>query len=376
MRSARAVAGVVVKDLHRYRRALSRSGAGFSSADDGWISLRNRNERLLADPLRGVLCDWLHGSSLHAPTVLPSLGRELMAKAFSEWPVSFRAGSDSPSAATPEVSFVFSHAGNERLAQLQLVVASVLGQRGASCECIVIDQSEQPARESFPGEVQYKHLDKATVQPGWHKSWGLNVGARLARSEVLVFHDGDICVPEAYAREVLRTLGQGRFGAASLQRFLFYLDERASAWISESRTIPQGITPIDIRQNWKGGTIAVRRDAFAAIGGFDEGFVDWGGEDDEFFDRCATIGHARGGYLPFLHLWHTPQTVRKDAPNLNIAEVLPRRLAIAREARIAELLKRRFGNESGPDPALAYKSTKAAAIRSSESDQLIAEQDD
>jgi hypothetical protein len=353
MRSIRELGGVVLKDWYRYRRALARSGQRFSSVEDGWISLCNRNERLLAQAPRGYACDWQHGSSLHAPGVLPSLGRKLMDKAFSEWPISFGPERKAPSTA-PEISFVFAHAGGERLAQLRLVLASVMAQRGVQCECIVVDQSDRPDRGQFPEGLTYRFLDKSTVAPGWHKSWGFNVGAKLARSDVLVFHDGDICMPEAYALEVLRVLGGGRFGAASLQRFLFYLDEASSAAICARAAVPAGITPVDIRQNWKGGSIAVRRDAFAAIGGFDEGFVDWGGEDDEFFDRCAAISHARGGYLPFLHLWHLPQAGRKSNENLNICEVLPRRLALRREARIAELLQRRRGDESGPDPAVSY----------------------
>jgi hypothetical protein len=283
-----------------------------------------------------------------------------MDQALREWPISFSAARPAPTAA-PEISFVFAHAGAERLPQLRHVLASVFAQRGVSCECIVVDQSQRPDRASFPEAVTYRFLDKSAVAPGWHKSWAYNVGARLARSEVLVFHDGDVCAPEAYALEVLRTLGSGRFGAASLQRFLFYLDEAESAKVLRAQAVPAGITPTDTRQNWKGGTIAVRRDAFARIGGFDEGFVGWGGEDDEFFDRCSVVGHARGGYIPFVHLWHAPQAGRKSADNANIAEVLPHRLRLRPEARVAQLLERRFGNESGPDPAHGYNSQGYAA---------------
>ena len=38
----------------------------------------------------------------------------------------------------------------------------------------------------------------------------------------------------------------------------------------------------------QGGTIALEREAYFEIGGYDECFVGWGGEDNEFFQRCQT----------------------------------------------------------------------------------------
>ena len=57
-----------------------------------------------------------------------------------------------------------------------------------------------------------------------------------------------------------------------------------------------------------GGSIVARRDAYDAIGGFDESFVGWGGEDNDFFDRAAFLGGVhRFAYMPILHLHHAPQ---------------------------------------------------------------------
>ena len=97
-----------------------------------------------------------------------------------------------------------------------------------------------------------------------------------------------------------------------------------------------------------------------AIGGFDEGFVDWGGEDDEFYDRCGLLGHCRSGYLPFLHLWHPPQPDRKVSTNPNIADVLPWRLALLQYDRVTELSQRGWGDVVGPDPMVDYKTLRQA----------------
>jgi hypothetical protein len=357
-RRIRDLPGVILKDLPRYRRALGNSGAGHSSDRLGWISLCNRSEELIASPdEHGVVCSWWEGSTLHAPEVIPALGRQIMSSALEEWPIEFQLRPHVLST-TPSVSFIFTHAGPDRLPQLILTIASIRAQRGVRCECIVVDQSLQPIADQLPGDVRYLHLDTSSLQPGWRKAWGYNVGARLAQADVLIFQDGDVCVPATYTAEVLAALARPDVGAASLQRFLFYLDGTASNRVTSDKEIPRDVSPQTTRQNWKGGTIAIRKDAFHAIGGFDEGFVDWGGEDDEFYDRCAEIGHCRSGYLPFVHLWHTPQPVRKMSTNPNIADVMPWRMAMSYAERIAELCQRRWGDVTAPDPLMDYKTQR------------------
>jgi hypothetical protein len=277
-----------------------------------------------------------------------------MAAALEEWPIRF-AIRPMEGDGHPEVSFVIAHAGADRVPQLQRTLQSLFAQEAVRCEYIVVDQSQAPVLGRLPGDIVYKHLDKSQFPAGWRKSWALNVGSRIAQADILVFHDGDICAPAAYARELLRTLSTGQSGAASLQRMLFYLDRADTEGLGSHGRILSPATPSLVFQNWKGGTIAVRRDAFASIGGFDEGFVDWGGEDDEFYDRCADLRHCRAGYLPFVHLWHPPQAKRMEPDNVNTSRILPSRLAIPRKERIVELRMREWGNDKDPGLANRYE---------------------
>jgi hypothetical protein len=95
--------------------------------------------------------------------------------------------------------------------------------------------------------------------------------------------------------------------------------------------------PEAVWQNWKGGTLAIRRDAYFRIGGFDERFVDWGGEDDEFFDRCRVLKQYDFGYLPFIHLWHEPQPTKSSPVRDRNLNLLAKLLQIPPEERIREL---------------------------------------
>ena len=91
-----------------------------------------------------------------------------------------------------------------------------------------------------------------------------------------------------------------------------------------------------------GGSLAMARSAFFAIGGYDESFIGWGGEDNEFWERAQTRRVWPFGYLPMVHLWHAaqPRKTDPDNPTLRHYEALSR---IAVDKRIAELRKREFG---------------------------------
>jgi hypothetical protein len=344
-----------LKDVPSFIRALKYSGTEFRSHQNGWISLCNRIENLIPNPTgAGVHCDWQWGSNLVACEVLPALGQNILRAAIKEWPIRFSYSSHALQS-SPEISFIFAHAGQDRLPQLCRTIRSIFAQTKCRAEVIVVDQSMVPVVSHLPVGIRYSYLNKQNVQPGWHKSWAFNVGARLANSDLLVFQDGDVCVPEQYAYELVRTLTSDGYQVASIQRMLFYLDKASTRRVEVSNTLDVRLRSERIFQNWKGGTIAIRRDAFFAIGGFDEGFVDWGGEDDEFYDRCSALKHCRFGYLPFIHLWHQPQPGRKQSDNPNISHVMPWRMQIPAEARIHELTQRQFGNVAGPNPARCYK---------------------
>ena len=183
----RDLPGVMAKDFPRYLKAVRNSGAGYSSDPEGWISLCNRAERLERglDGV-GVKCNWEHGSSLHAPLVVPMLGNAILTAALAEWPIEFSTTPCFP-AGDQTVSFIFTHAGEDRLPQLLRTIESINAQTGVSCEIVVVDQSRVSICEKLPTNVKRFRLGNSDLNEGWRKSWGFNVGARIARGNILVF---------------------------------------------------------------------------------------------------------------------------------------------------------------------------------------------
>jgi len=334
----RRLMGVCLFDVPRYLKGLCPRGR--TLGDRGWLHICNRDEVLEKNPSGpGVLCRWQWTSDLHACHVLPWLGRYIYQQALRDWPVHlnqvFRTSS------RPEVSFVIPHRGADRLPLLLATIRSIAAQEDAAVECIVVEQSNKRSVTTLPDGTRYLHLPHPDDPHSWRKSWAYNVGANEARSPLIVCHDADILVPAKYASEILSAFKESSLQAAFMQRFLFCFTQQQTDEFLETAQVPISIAPERVRQNWKGGTLAIRRDAFFEIGGFDETFVDWTGEDLEFYDRCGAISCSRYGYVPFIHLWHPPQPSKSgNKREANLAHTR-RVMAVPREDRIKRLMEMR-----------------------------------
>lgn len=312
MMSLKLRLGALAYDWPRFEQSLRGLGA-YKSLRTPWIGMRNRNERITLDG-RGAHCEWQFTSDLHIAKVFPSAGARLMRRAFRDWPVMLR---DAPASTDlPLVSFIIGHRGIARLPHLLMTLRSIAGQTDIPIECIVVEQSvDQEIASALPSWVVYAHTP---VQPGYdyNRSWTLNAGARLARGEVLILHDNDMLSPSRYAAEALERAREGWL-FQEIKRFTFYLGEEETQRVFASGDVRTDV-PATIVQNLQGASIAASKDAYFAIGGFDESFIGWGGEDNEFWERAETTHRVYAyGYLPFLHLWHAPQKgklIGNDAP--------------------------------------------------------------
>ena len=318
--SLRHRAGALVYDWPRFLRHVR----------GDWTLMRNRNERIVSDG-RGVSCEWEFSSELHIANVYPFTGQWLMRRALRDWPLALR---DEPASVSdsPVVSFAIGHRGLSRLPNLLGTLRSIAGQTGVATECIVIEQSaEREVESKLPPWVRYIHTP-VSRDFDYCRSATFNAAARVARGSILIAHDNDMLVPERFAAEIAARMEEGaRF--VDPKRFIFYLDER-------------GERVTQVVQNLKGGSIAVSKEAYFAIGGFDEEFVGWGGEDLEFWERARAHGGVyEYGWLPLVHLWHAPQAGKLD----QAAAPAQRRYYALRDVpaveRIARLRATNFSNE-------------------------------
>jgi hypothetical protein len=307
----RQTAGALVYDWPRFARCLAGRGQ--------WTRFRNRNEQLTIDEATGgVRCEWEFSSDLHLCNVSSLATRLLLARALGEWPILF---ADAPvTAGEPRVTFIIGHRGESRLPLLQATVASIAAQRGVAVECIVVEQSARPQLEGrLPSWVRTIHTPIESDALPYNRAWTFNAGAPSAAAPLLVLHDNDFLVPADYARELVRRHDEG-WEVIDLKRLMIYLTREASETVARERRIAPDLAVERVTQNLNaGGSVAVDRKTYAELGGFDEAFVGWGGEDNEFWERGETRRAWAFAYLPFVHLWHAPQP-EKGGPQMSDAQ--------------------------------------------------------
>lgn len=304
-----------------------------------WERIHNRDERISFDAARGVRCEWKWTSPLHYCRVFPGAARRLLRRALAEWPIELAA--DRRTDEAPDVTFLIGHRGTARLPHLLMTVRSIAAQRGARVECLVVEQSVAPeARDALPRWVRYLHTPIAASDEPYRRAATFNEGAEHARGRVLVLHDNDMLVPADYAAEIVRRVNEG-LDAVDLKRFIFYLDEAETRRVFDEERLRVDAGSEVVIQNLRGGSVAITAEAYRAIGGFDDSFVGWGGEDVEFWERAETRPVTAFGYLPIVHLWHAAQPEKlqgERAPAVGRYHELAR---VPPEERIANLKRAR-----------------------------------
>ncbi len=107
---------------------------------------------------------------------------------------------------------------------------------------------------------------------------------------MLVFNDGDSLVPAARMREAIRL-------AESEPGLVFAY----TVYVRENQA---GVPVWAMGGSASMACVAIRRDCFDEVGGFDEGYEGWGYEDLDFVRRCAERWPLRRVDGEVVHLWH------------------------------------------------------------------------
>jgi len=344
IRSARSLLGVIAFELPKYAGAWFSGGA----AD---LAICNRSEKLEPAPdTTGYRCLWQWTSDLHAPKVIPALGSWLIRRALAEHPVVLADGGAAPSAqgAAPQLTFIIGHRGMARLPHLLATLRSIASQQGAAVECIVVEQdAASQLGPHLPAWVRLVHTPPPSADMPYCRSWAFNIGVQHARGDVLVLHDNDMLVPQDYATWILQRIAQG-YEVVNPKRFIFYLSQEHSQAFFAGQAGLRAQPPEVIVQNLEGGgSVAISREAFALIGGMDESFIGWGGEDNEFWERAQTLRVWPWAGLPLVHLWHAAQPGKRDA-GYQTARHYQSLAQIQPQQRISRLVVMPSGRMGGP----------------------------
>ncbi len=330
--------GVILFDWPAFEYKL-RSLSNSAYSHPAWVNICNRNESLTKTPNGwGVSCSWKWSSALHAAKVFPSLGARLMKKSLADWPIEFKT-SPSKIHDNVELSFIIGHRGKERCKHLLTTLQTIAAQRNVAWECLVVEQALKPEiQNDLPLWTKYIHTPLPYHDMPYSRALAFDVGARYAKSNLLVFHDNDLLIPVDYAHQLLK-LWRKDYEVINLKRFVFYMNRADSAQLAETSSWNMAIIPETILQNALGGSLAIDKNAYFAIGGFDTSFIGWGCEDNEFWERAQTRSVWPYAYLPVIHLWHQNQPGKSDAKETMAMKRYRQLSKISPEIRIERLLK-------------------------------------
>lgn len=197
-------------------------------------------------------------------------------------------------------------------------------------ELLVVEQDEQPGIDRSALSEYVRHLFLYNRGP-FNKSWAFNVAAMNARGEVLAMVDADVLV-EASVLQACFEECLGGIQAINPYSALLDLDEGRTELLRRTGRI-EGRGEDTFNRDYKGeylcfcgGAYVVRRDTYIELGGQDERFVGWGGEDDAMSIKLKLLGNiAVNRNAVAYHLFHaparhTPETQRLYQRNLALLE--------------------------------------------------------
>lgn len=232
---------------------------------------------------------------------------------------------------------------------LALVLASIAAQNGVDgrFEVIVSDDGSTDGTASlvhdFAAQAGFPVRLTSHPHDGFRLARTRNAGARLTRSDYLLFLDGDCILPRDHVAAYLERRRPGR----ALLGYCARLPEQTSARL-ETTTIATtdllALAPASerrllakrFRKAWwhaalrhpskprlAGGNCGIWRQDFEAVNGCDERFVGWGQEDDDLGLRLRAVGVRLESILDrtsSLHVWHAPDATAptrwRDGPNV------------------------------------------------------------
>ena len=193
-----------------------------------------------------------------------------------------------------------------------------------SCEVILVDYGcPQGSGTWAEGAHPEVHVLRVADDPDFCLSRARNLGARQARGPVLFFIDADVR-PSA----------------------------RFSDWYRQHGS-PDRVHLARPRKESTAGSVLIPTEIFRAVGGYDEAFRAWGGEDREIMDRVRDLGCDVASYPSELiePVPHGDELRRFDLP---AEQSNPRELATLR-ARIYRAVKRDLRRLGAPELQLEQR---------------------
>ena len=212
--------------------------------------------------------------------------------------------------------------------RLQWALEALCAQSVSPLEVIVVNDGGGKATSdlvrSFESRLPIAHLYASPSSPDFRAALARNEGARYSMGELLVFMDCDCVLPPDglkahFGNQWRNWLGQQqpyRVGVGS-RRYL--LESRVRSFEPPfdfsglwNQAVEIADTPCPTDVVFRSFNLSVPAALFCELGGFDETFTGWGGEDSEFFWRMVRWGIEPGNRV--VEIAPLPQAIHLNHP--------------------------------------------------------------
>ena len=195
----------------------------------------------------------------------------------------------------------------ERLNNLKRVLEWTNG--FSNSEVIVVEQDKHSHLSHL--NLRCRHIFTKCDIP-FNRSWGFNVGLKYATTDIVVFTDCDLIMNPDKFIESLKLIE--KYDMVSPYSSVVDLDPNESQMqLNQLINIDRpGRGENDNQKiNISGGMVIFKKEAIYKIGGFDENFIGWGGEDDAMTVKVKAFLNWFENPGRCYHLYHS-----KEAPDM------------------------------------------------------------
>ncbi len=201
-------------------------------------------------------------------------------------------------------------------------------------EVIVVEQDVAPTLGDVRGFAGLRSVFAYNPGP-FNKSWGFNIGIRHSKGTLLAFGDADVI-----CRGFADAVAASRSGIPVVRAFRGVVDldniesEQLRQDLGRLHAPDFGAAPADRAAAGEhvplcGGLVLFHRQLPMLLGGWDERFLDWGGEDDAMGIKVRRAGAPSGvrDIADGFHLYHeranrTPEQMAYYQDNLDLLRQL------------------------------------------------------
>lgn len=226
-----------------------------------------------------------------------------------------------------KLSLIVAYRGRESHLKTQLAWWKKQSVQGLldTCELVIVEADKERShwieKEINSTNIQYAHLPNSGI---FHKTKALNLGLALSKGQFVAPFDVDL-IP--IGNTLLQHLKMAELSPHFLVTGYRIMSSSLSVDVDDLATeIEQtSIAPEDmptalwkqlIRQERFGVVPLFNQSRLVEIGGWDETFVGWGGEDQDIIERYLDCERflCRSPELVYLHLPHEPNQQWTEAP--------------------------------------------------------------